>query len=198
MHLIWPDDRESTVHIPELSSAEIAKGGSRCYVKLPPASGKSVGIKIYAGGQEYNSDAVVTLLPDGMVEYYIDREQRHPLQLAVIPPDEFGTLALDTSLLRNSIGRAIVYFKRPPNSTFQVCMRRSGELICPDMTKETEVPSGPDWEFLAAEGSEGNWRLIRGTQIQDLVKDRKYGFDVRTDRGVFSLKQATFARLKGK
>lgn len=196
MHIIWPDSRETTVQIPELELEETAKGGTRCNVKLPPASGKPVGVKIITGDQEYDSNVDITILRGGMIEYYITREQRHSLQVAVVPPEEVGTLSLDTSLLRNSIGRAIVSFNRPAGSMLRVCIRRSGELICPDMSGETEVPSGPDWEFLGAEGVDGNLHAIRGSQNQELVKDRKYGFDVKTERGIFSMKQASYARLK--
>ncbi len=195
MHIIWPVHPDTTVTIPALVPEDSALMGTKCALKKFAPSSKPYGLKISTGGQDYVRPIVATVQPGDIIEYYITHDQRLPLQVSVIP-DGFGSLNLDTNLLRESIGESIVKFNSSEEG-LRVCLRRAGELICPDMTQESTVPSGPDWEFLGATGTEGNLRPVRGGQEQELQSSRKYTFDVGLDaKGTFTLKQSGYDRIK--
>ena len=195
MHLIWPVSADTMVTIPALVPEDSALMGAKASLKKFAPSSKPYGLKISTGGQDYVRPIVATVQPGDIIEYYITHDQRLPLQVSVIP-DGFGSLNLDTNLLRESIGESIVKFNSAEEG-LRVCMRRAGELVCPDMTQESTVPSGPDWEFLGATGSDSNLRPVRGGQAQELQPSRKYTFDVGLDgKGTFTLKQTGYDRIK--
>ena len=195
MHLIWPVQPDTTVTIPALVPEDSALMGAKCSLKKFAPSTKPYGLKISTGGQDYIRPIVATVQPGDIIEYHITHDQRLPLQVAIIP-DGYGSLNLDTNLLRESIGESIVKFNSAEEG-LRVCMRRAGEVICPDMTQESTVPSGPDWEFFGATGSDTNLRPVRGGQGQELQSSRKYTFDVGLDaKGTFTLKQTGYDRIK--
>ena len=107
---------------------------------------------------------------------------------------------LDMTLLRKSIGESIVAFRRADKETdYRVCMRRSGEVICPSMDAETTVPSGNDWVFFAVAGTELNAVVLRGTQKQELQSSRKYTFETQLDKNKsFSYRQVGYQSTKKK
>ncbi|MBQ9244355.1 MAG: hypothetical protein IJ165_14245, partial [Proteobacteria bacterium] len=188
MHLIWPDTDETNVVIPDLVTEYNALSGTVCSLKPFPVSAIKYGVKITYEGTSYDAPIVPTLAHGDIIEYYITREQRRPLMFAVIP-DGFGTLSVDATLLRDSIGETLVTFRRAPNSNVQPCLRRYGEVLCPQVGVETVVPSGPDWEIFGMVGDGDDVRVLRGSQIQRLLKDSRYAFDVSQDsRGTFALK----------
>ncbi len=196
MHIIWPENPTTTIDIPSLEPENNALSGTRCSVEKFPPSAKPYGIRITYGEQVFDKPIVAHVTPGAIIEYYITREQRFPLQLALIP-DGFGSVTLDTALLRDSIGKSIVSFTRPADSNMRVCMRRIGELICPDMAGETTVPSGPDWEFIGLENEDLSSRQIRGGQKQELQKDRKYVFEVGlSSSNSFAMRQTGYDRVK--
>ncbi len=197
MHLIWPDDATNTVTIPELASADTAKLGTNCSIKKFPSSTKPYGLLIEFDGQKVSTPIIATVPVGGMVEYHITREQRKPLQVALIP-EGYGTVSLDTSLMHDSIGKSVVSFKNiSKRDDLQVCMRRSGEVICPSMSEATEVPSGTEWEMFGVGGTAENPQPFKGAQSQELQSSRKYSFSANLNpRGTFELKQTSYDRIK--
>ena len=199
MHIIWPDDRENTVTIPELKPANMALRGTECTTKKMPASEKNYAFSIKNGNTTSKQPIIATVTPGNMIEYSVAREQRKKLDVAIIP-DGFGTLMLDMTLLRKSIGESIVAFRRADKEAdYRVCMRRSGEVICPSMDAETTVPSGNDWVFFAVAGTELNAVVLRGTQKQELQSSRKYTFETQLDKNKsFSYRQVGYQSTKKK
>ena len=199
MHIIWPDDRENTVTIPELKPANMALRGTECTTKKMPASEKNYAFSIENGNTTSKQPIIATVTPGNMIEYSVAREQRKKLDVAIIP-DGFGTLMLDMTLLRKSIGESIVAFRRADKEAdYRVCMRRSGEVICPSMDAETTVPSGNDWVFFAVAGTELNAVVLRGTQKQELQSSRKYTFETQLDKNKsFSYRQVGYQSTKKK
>ena len=199
MHIIWPDDRDNTVTIPELKSANMALRGTECTTKKMPASEKNYAFSIKNGNTTSKQPIIATVTPGNMIEYSVAREQRKKLDVAIIP-DGFGTLMLDMTLLRKSIGESIVAFRRADKEAdYRVCMRRSGEVICPSMDAETTVPSGNDWVFFAVAGTELNAVVLRGTQKQELQSSRKYTFETQLDKNKsFSYRQVGYQSTKKK
>ena len=199
MHIIWPDDRDNTVTIPELKPANMALRGTECTTKKMPASEKNYAFSIKNGNTTSKQPIIATVTPGNMIEYSVAREQRKKLDVAIIP-DGFGTLMLDMTLLRKSIGESIVAFRRADKEAdYRVCMRRSGEVICPSMDAETTVPSGNDWVFFAVAGTELNAVVLRGTQKQELQSSRKYTFETQLDKNKsFSYRQVGYQSTKKK
>ncbi|MBS7380220.1 MAG: hypothetical protein KIG72_03000, partial [Bradymonadales bacterium] len=199
MHIIWPDDRDNTVTIPELKPANMALRGTECTTKKMPASEKNYAFSIKNGNTTSKQPIIATVTPGNMIEYSVAREQRKKLDVAIIP-DGFGTLMLDMTLLRKSIGESIVAFRRADKEAdYRVCMRRSGEVICPPMDAETTVPSGNDWVFFAVAGTELNAVVLRGTQKQELQSSRKYTFETQLDKNKsFSYRQVGYQSTKKK
>lgn len=199
MHIIWPDDRENTVTIPELKPANMALRGTECTTKKMPASEKNYAFSIKIGNTTSKQPIIATVTPGDMIEYSVAREHRKKLDVAIIP-DGFGTLMLDMTLLRKSIGESIVAFRRADKGAdYRVCMRRSGEVICPSMDAETTVPSGNDWVFFAVAGTELNAVVLRGTQKQELQSSRKYTFETQLDKNKsFSYRQVGYQSTKKK
>ena len=199
MHIIWPDDRENTVTIPELKPANMALRGTECTTKKMPASEKNYAFSIKNGNTTSKQPIIATVTPGNMIEYSVAREQRKKLDVAIIP-DGFGSLMLDMTLLRKSIGESIVAFRRADKEAdYRVCMRRSGEVICPSMDAETTVPSGNDWVFFAVAGTELNAVVLRGTQKQELQSSRKYTFETQLDKNKsFSYRQVGYQSTKKK
>ena len=196
MHLIWPDTDETNVVIPDLVTEYNALAGTVCSLKPFPVSSIKYGVKISYGGQSYENPIVPTLLHGDIIEYYINREQRQDLSFAVVP-DGFGTLSIDASLLRASIGEAVVNFRRPQNSVVQPCLRRYGEVICPKINTDTVVPSGPDWEVFGVTGEGEDVRVLRGSQSLRLAGQYRYMFDVSQDsRGTFTFKTGQVLKIK--
>ena len=196
MHLIWPDTDETNVVIPDLATEYNALAGTVCSLKPFPVSSIKYGVKISYGGQSYENPIVPTLLHGDIIEYYINREQRQDLSFAVVP-DGFGTLSIDASLLRASIGEAVVNFRRPQNSVVQPCLRRYGEVICPKINTDTVVPSGPDWEVFGVIGEGEDVRVLRGSQPLRLAGQYRYMFDVSQDsRGTFTFKTGQALKIK--
>ena len=196
MHIIWANDSSNTVTVPDLKKEREALGGTECSTKKFPVSDKAYGIRIDTGGQTYNTPTVATVPGGDIIEYYVTREQRKPLQVSVIP-DGYGTLQLDTVLLHDSIGETVIAFETAKGSDFQVCMRRVGEVICPNMKGETTVPSGNDWEMFAYKGTDTNPQMMRGSQMQTLMMGRKYTIEVgQDDKGVFRLNLKGWTKLK--
>ena len=199
MHIIWPDDRENTVTIPELKPANMALRGTECTTKKMPASEKNYAFSIKNGNTTSKQPIIATVTPGDMIEYSVAREHRKKLDVAIIP-DGFGTVMLDMTLLRKSIGESIVAFRRADKGAdYRVCMRRSGEVICPSMDAETTVPSGNDWVFFAVAGTELNAVVLRGTQKQELQSSRKYTFETQLDKNKsFSYRQVGYQSTKKK
>ena len=199
MHIIWPDDRDNTVTIPVLKPANMALRGTECTTKKMPASEKNYAFSIKNGNTTSKQPIIATVTPGNMIEYSVAREQRKKLDVAIIP-DGFGTLMLDMTLLRKSIGESIVAFRRADKEAdYRVCMRRSGEVICPSMDAETTVPSGNDWVFFAVAGTELNAVVLRGTQKQELQSSRKYTFETQLDKNKsFSYRQVGYQSTKKK
>ena len=199
MHIIWPDDRENTVTIPELKPANMALRGTECTTKKMPASEKNYAFSIKNGNTTAKQPIIATVTPGDMIEYSVAREHRKKLDVAIIP-DGFGTLMLDMTLLRKSIGESIVAFRRADKGAdYRVCMRRAGEVICPSMDAETTVPSGNDWVFFAVAGTELNAVVLRGTQKQELQSSRKYTFETQLDKNKsFSYRQVGYQSTKKK
>lgn len=199
MHIIWPDDRNMTVTLPELRPRDSALLGTESMMSKFPTSDKPYSMLIVTGKSRKNSPVVSTVLPGDMIEYSVSREQRETLKVAIIP-DGYGTLGLDASLLRNSIGESVVSFRRTDkNADYRVCMRRVGVVICPSMTEDSTVPSGLDWEFFGVIGSETNPVMMRGIQIQLLQSSRKYIFETSTGKGnTFKYRQVGFEKIKKK
>ena len=199
MHIIWPDDRDNTVTIPELKPANMALRGTECTTKKMPAAEKNYAFSINNGNTTSKQPIIATVTPGNMIEYSVAREQRKKLDVAIIP-DGFGTLMLDMTLLRKSIGESIVAFRRADKEAdYRVCMRRSGEVICPSMDAETTVPSGNDWVFFAVAGTELNAVVLRGTQKQELQSSRKYTFETQLDKNKsFSYRQVGYQSTKKK
>lgn len=199
MHIIWPDDRNMTVTLPELRTRDSALLGTESMMSKFPTSDKPYSMLIVTGKSRKNSPVVSTVLPGDMIEYSVSREQRETLKVAIIP-DGYGTLGLDASLLRNSIGESVVSFRRTDkNADYRVCMRRVGVVICPSMTEDSTVPSGLDWEFFGVTGSETNPVMMRGIQIQLLQSSRKYIFETSTGKGnTFKYRQVGFEKIKKK
>ena len=199
MHIIWPDDRDNTVTIPELKPANMALRGTECTTKKMPTSEKNYAFSIKNGNTTSKQPIIATVTPGNMIEYSVAREQRKKLDVAIIP-DGFGTLMLDMTLLRKSIGESIVAFRRADKEAdYRVCMRRSGEVICPSMDAETTVPSGNDWVFFAVAGTELNAVVLRGTQKQELQSSRKYTFETQLDKNKsFSYRQVGYQSTKKK
>ncbi|MBR4986741.1 MAG: hypothetical protein IKY83_13490, partial [Proteobacteria bacterium] len=196
MHLIWPDDDETNVIIPDLVTEYNALAGTVCTLKPFPVSTSKYGVKISYDGTSYDTPIVPTVAHGDIIEYYITREQRRALTFAVIP-DGFGSLSVDATLLRDSIGEASVMFRRPANSQVQPCLRRYGEVICPQVGVETSVPSGPDWEVIGVVGEGDDLRVLRGGQIQSLSKQYRYTFEASQDnRGTFLLKVVQSQKIK--
>ena len=199
MHIIWPDDRDNTVTIPELKPANMALRGTECTTKKMPASEKNYAFSIKNGNTTAKQPIIATVTPGDMIEYSVAREHRKKLDVAIIP-DGFGTLMLDMTLLRKSIGESIVVFRRADKGAdYRVCMRRAGEVICPSMDAETTVPSGNDWVFFAVAGTELNAVVLRGTQKQELQSSRKYTFETQLDKNKsFSYRQVGYQSTKKK
>ena len=199
MHIIWPDDRDNTVTIPELKPANMALRGTECTTKKMPASEKNYAFSIKNGNTTAKQPIIATVTPGDMIEYSVAREHRKKLDVAIIP-DGFGTLMLDMTLLRKSIGESIVAFRRADKGAdYRVCMRRAGEVICPSMDAETTVPSGNDWVFFAVAGTELNAVVLRGTQKQELQSSRKYTFETQLDKNKsFSYRQVGYQSTKKK
>ncbi len=192
MTIIWPDDFDTTTNIPALEPEDSAPYGAKCKLKKPKSS-KPIAASVTNSGESINEEAVATVLPGGIIEYYITREQRFPLKFAVIP-EGFGTVTFDISLLRKSIGEAVVAFTRPKGSDIAVCMRRPGELICPNVNEATTVPSGSDWEFFGIR--EDTKQPVRGGQAQELQSSRKYTFNVGLNKnGIFQLNQTKYEKI---
>ncbi len=198
MHIIWGNDSNNTVTIPELKKEAEVISGTDCSLKKFPVSDKQYGVRIDTGGQSYSDPTTIATVPYGdIIEYYITREQRKPMQISVVP-DGFGSMQMDVVLLHDSIGETVLAFetgKKAPD--FQVCMRRVGVLICPDMKGETTVPSGNDWEFFAFQGEPENPKPIRGAQMQTLTANRKYVIEASKDeRGLFKMNMKSATKVK--
>ena len=101
MHILWPDDIENTVTIPELKPAGAELRGTECMISTPKGQ-KAYGVRISTGGDTFESSVVVTPLPGDIVEYTVMREQRKSLRVAVVP-DGFGTMRIDATLLKLSL-----------------------------------------------------------------------------------------------
>ena len=199
LHIIWCDDRDNTVTIPELKAANDALRGTEATMKRMPKPENAYAYVIKTGHSEVRQPIVATVTPGDMIEYSVAREQRKPLNIAVIP-DGYGSLALDMALLRKSIGESVVSFRRADKgSDYRVCMRRVGEVVCPSMEGETTVPSGNDWVFFGVVGSEVNAVVLRGAQKQELQSSRKYVFETQVDKNkTFSYRQVGYQSIKKK
>ena len=199
MHIIWCDDRDNTVTIPELKVANDALRGTEVTMKRMPKPENAYAYVIKTGHSEVRQPIVATVTPGDMIEYSVAREQRKSLNIAVIP-EGYGSLALDMALLRKSIGESVVSFRRADKgSDYRVCMRRVGEVVCPSMDGETTVPSGNDWVFFGVAGSEVNAVVLRGAQKQELQSSRKYVFETQVDKNkTFSYRQVGYQSLKKK
>ena len=197
MHILWPDDIENTVTIPELKPAGAELRGTECMISTPKGQ-KAYGVRISTGGDTFESSVVVTPLPGDIVEYTVMREQRKSLRVAVVP-DGFGTMRIDATLLKTSLGESVVSFKMPPGEDFRVCMRRVGVVECLSMTTENTVGSGMDWEFFAVQGPEDSPTMLRGIQSQELKSTYRYTFEPKVGvKGVFSMKTAALSRISSK
>ena len=197
MHILWPDDIENTVTIPELKPAGAELRGTECMISTPKGQ-KAYGVRISTGGDTFESSVVVTPLPGDIVEYTVRREQRKSLRVAVVP-DGFGTMRIDATLLKTSLGESVVSFKMPPGEDFRVCMRRVGVVECLSMTTENTVGSGMDWEFFAVQGPEDSPTMLRGIQSQELKSTYRYTFEPKVGvKGVFSMKTAALSRISSK
>ena len=197
MHILWPDDIENTVTIPELKPAGAELRGTECMISTPKGQ-KAYGVRISTGGDTFESSVVVTPLPGDIVEYTVMREQRKSLRVAVVP-DGFGTMRIDATLLKTSLGESVVSFMMPPGEDFRVCMRRVGVVECLSMTTENTVGSGMDWEFFAVQGPEDSPTMLRGIQSQELKSTYRYTFEPKVGaKGVFSMKTAALSRISSK
>ena len=98
-------------------------------------------------------------------------------------------------MLRESIGETLITFNSPDES-LRACIRRTGELYCPEPNKEMAVPSGPDWIIVGATGTSDNLRQIRGSQGQELQPGRKYVFDIGQKGNSLTVKLAAYEHLK--
>ena len=197
MHILWPDDIENTVTIPELKPEGAELRGTECMISTPKGQ-KAYGVRISTGGDTFESSVVVTPLPGDIVEYTVMREQRKSLHVAVVP-DGFGTMRIDATLLKTSLGESVVSFKMPPGEDFRVCMRRVGVVECLSMTTENTVGSGMDWEFFAVQGPEDSPSMLRGIQSQELKSTYRYTFEPKVGvKGVFSMKTAALSRISSK
>ena len=199
MHVIWPNHPTNTVIIPEFESVNSSLLGTNCTLKPFPKTPAPYQVQILFGEYKYVAPTSATVHSGELIEYRISHEQRKPLDVAIIPKG-FGTLALDTSLHRKSLGTTMVTFKTPATQEdLKVCMRRPGEVICPPMNEEVEVPSGKDWEIFGIMGTVENPTLIKGGQMQNLFDDYRYQFAAsRSNKGVFQLKFKGSSRIREK
>ena len=200
MHLIWPDEHDVTVTIPELKNPNDALVATESVMKKMPKPENAYGVRISTGGRTSMTPIIASVAPGDIIEYSISREQRKPLRVAVIP-DGYGSLSLDMTLLRASIGESVVGFRRSDKggSDYRVCMRRSGEVVCPSMSADTTVPSGNDWVFFAVAGSETNPVILQGMQQQLLQNSRKYVFETSLDKKkAFTFRQVEYKSTKKK
>jgi len=199
MHIIWGNDSNNTVTIPELKKEADVLSGTDCSLKKFPTSDKQYGVRIDTAGQSFSDPTTIATVPYGdIIEYYITREQRKPMQISVIP-DGFGSMQMDVVLLHDSIGESVLSFENAKKTDIQVCLRRVGVLICPDMKSDTAVPSGNDWEFFAYQGEANNPSPIRGAQMQTLTANRKYVIEAtRDERGLFKMNLKSATKVKDK
>ena len=176
--IVIPDDSSNRITIPELVKPDDAKAGTKCTMKKMDNKSR---ITMKTSSESFNSATELVAAPGDMIEYGVTREQRFPLQLGVMP-EGFGSVSLVASLLHDSIGKATVSFILPKKSTIEICFRRSGEVICPDMKGETMIPSGLAWEMFGTDMRDGTRKPMIGSQIQDLLSQTRYVFNISQDK----------------
>ena len=188
--MFWPTkvkgSTKARVHIPQLELENNAQSGAILNTKDFPKSAEPYGIRIRMGETIWQSPTLINAPHGAFVEYAITRKQRQPLHLGIYP-DIYGSVQLDTDLLQDSLGNALVSFKVPKGAkkdaldNLQICFRREGVSICPDMKAETEIPSGPDWKVIAY--TKDDMDILRNEYGQDLKSKRGYIFSPKVSQG---------------
>lgn len=191
-HMFWPTklkgSTKARVTIPEFETVNNAQGGTTLNTKDFPNSSEPYGIRIRMADTIWQSPTVINAPHGAFVEYAITRKQRVPLYLGIYP-DKYGTVVFDTDLLQDPLGHALVSFKVPKGAKkdaldhLQICFRREGVCICPDMKTESEIPSGPDWKVIAYVKNGNEIDMLRNEYGQELKSKRGYIFSPKVNKG---------------
>ena len=201
MQIFWPDEDPSgkgaktVVKVPELKSEADPLYYASCTIKKFPQSGTPYGVKITTGEETYNQPVVAKVIPGDMVEYYVTREGRKSVQVAVVP-DGLGSFQLDTSLLYEPKGEVTVVFNNTDkDSNVKACVRRVGEVYCTEPGQEMVVPSGNNWEIIGIVGEDG--RKLNGNHFQVLYMGKRYVFEYSVDsHNTFKVKPVEIGDVK--
>ena len=192
LHIFWPTKMKGStkarVTLPALETINNAQSGTTLNTKPFPKSTEPYGIRIRMGETTWQTETEINAPHDAFIEYAITRKQRVPLNLGLYP-DTYGTVNLDTDLLQDPLGEALVSFKVPKGAkkdaldNLQICFRREGVCICPDMKTETAIPSGPDWRVIAYVTKGGTKDILRNEYSQELKSKRGYIFSPKVNNG---------------
>ena len=192
LHIFWPTKMKGStkarVTLPSLTTINNAQSGTTLNTKPFPKSVEPYGIRIRMGETTWQTETEINAPHDAFVEYAITRKQRIPLNIGLYP-DAYGTVNLDTDLLQDPLGEALVSFKVPKGAKkdalddLQICFRREGVCICPDMKAETAIPSGPDWKVIAYVMQGNTKDILRNEYSQELKSKRGYIFSPKVNKG---------------
>ena len=189
LHIVWPDDPKTSVSNTVVTIPEFEEGPlyhTKCSLRKFPSSAKPYGVRIETTDQRFDKPVAATVRPGDMIQFYITREQRKPLKFSVIP-DGFGTLQLDTTLMYESLYVTVVKFHNlNKGSKLKLCLRRTGELICPEMEKDVEIPSGPNWEIIGFTGEVSSPSKVDGSLFVNLPANRRvvYEYSLNSDNSL--------------
>ncbi len=189
LHVFWPTKTDEVVELPNLVTANAAKGVTIFTLKLPKAYEQDSSLKVYVKTDEGHllSQGSMRVSKGQFINVSVTKNGRYPMDLG-FDSTPFGSITIDGYMQPSSKGVATVKFSKQSDKDIQLCFRRSSEVVCTSSKEENYVSSGK-WEMIAYREVAGQKEILKEQPFETLKQNTDYIFTL-TSNGSNSYKYA--------